>query len=132
MCAVRTQSGIIRRMPVLAAGAVDELRQIAELFPAAVTITRTSQDDFGSRQLVVSLDGEPAATLLWGDSVTRELPPGPHRLRVHNTLVWKTVDFVLGPNEQVFFEVINRAGRATYLMLLVIGVGPLYVTIRRM
>ena len=119
-------------MPILAAGAVDELRHIAELFPAAVTITRTSQEDFGSRQLVVSLDGEHAATLLWGDSITRELPPGPHRLRVHNTLVWKTVDFVLGPNEQIFFEVINRAGRATYLMLFVIGVGPLYVTIRRM
>ena len=119
-------------MPVLAAGAVDELKQIAGLFPAAVTITRTSQEDFGSRQLVVSLDGEHAATLLWGDSITRELPPGPHRLRIHNTLVWKSVDFVLAPNEQIFFEAINRAGRATYLMLLVIGVGPLYLTIRRM
>jgi hypothetical protein len=119
-------------MPVLAAGAVDELAHIAEFFPAAVTITRTSQEDFGSRQLVVSLDEEPAATLLWGDSITRELAPGPHRLRVHNTLVWKTVDFVLGPNEQIFYEVVNRAGRVTYLMLVLIGVGPLYVTIRRM
>ena len=119
-------------MPILAAGAVDELKQIAELFPAAVTITRTSQEDFGSRQLVVSLDGEYVATMLWGDSITRELPPGRHRLRIHNTLVWKTVDFVLAPNEQIFFEAINRAGRGTYLMLFVIGVGPLYVTIRRM
>ena len=119
-------------MPLLARGAIHELSQIAELFPAAVTITRTSQEDFGSRQLVVSLDDEPSATLLWGDSITRELPPGPHRLRVHNTLVWKTVDFVLGPNEQIFYEVINRAGRGTYVMLFLIGVGPLYVTIRRM
>jgi hypothetical protein len=97
-----------------------------------VTITRTSQEDFGSRQLVVSIDGRTVATLLWGDSVTRELEPGPHRLRVHNTLVWKTIDFTLGPNEQLFFEAINRAGRGTYFMLLVLGAGPLYVTVRRM
>lgn len=111
---------------------IDELSRIQQLFPPAVTITRTSQEDFGSRQVVVSIDGESVATLLWGDSVTRELPPGPHRLRVHNTLVWKTLEFTLGPGEQLFFEVVNHAGRGTWLMMLVLGVGPLYVTIRRM
>jgi hypothetical protein len=72
------------------------------------------------------------ATLLWGDSVTRELEPRRHRLRIHNTLVWKTIDFTLRPTEQLFFEAANRTGRGTYLMLLVLGVGPLYVTVRRM
>jgi hypothetical protein len=42
------------------------------------------------------------------------------------------VEFTVGPGEQVFFEVVNRAGRATYPMLMILGVGPLYVTIRRM
>jgi len=109
-----------------------ELSRSSRLFPAAVTVTRTSQDDFGSRQVVVSIDGEPAGTLLWGDSITRELPPGPHRLRVHNTLVWKTTAFTLGPGEQLFFEVVNHAGHGTWLCMLVLGVGPLYVTVRRM
>jgi hypothetical protein len=99
---------------------------------AAVTITRTSQEDFKSRQLVVSIDGEHAATLLWGDSVTRELAPGTHRVRVHNTLVWKTVDFVLAPGEQVFFEAVNRSGVSTFLLLPVLGMGPLFVTLKRM
>lgn len=103
-----------------------------DVFPASVTVTRTSEEDFGSRQLVVSLDGEHVATLLWGDSVTRELEPGPHRIRVHNTLVWKTVDFVLHPGEQVFFEAINRPGFGTTLMLMILGIGPLYVTLKRM
>ncbi|HEY7030343.1 MAG TPA: hypothetical protein VH482_03400, partial [Thermomicrobiales bacterium] len=58
--------------------------------------------------------------------------PGPHSIRVSNTLVWKTVEFTVGPGEQVFFEVVNRAGRTTYPMLMILGVGPLYVTIRRM
>jgi len=100
--------------------------------PAAVTLTRTSQSDFKSRQLVASIDGIPLGNLLWGDSVTCELEPGPHRLRVHNTLVWKTVDFSLAPGEQAFFELINRSGPGTLAMTVLFGIGPLYVTIRRM
>lgn len=101
-------------------------------FPSAVTVTRTSEADFQSRQLVASIDGREIATLLWGDSVTCHLEPGPHRLRVHNTLVWKTVDFTLAPGEQIFFEAINRTGAGTLLMTILFGVGPLYVTLKRM
>ena len=103
-----------------------------ERLPAAVTVTRTSEEDVKTRQLVPSIDGITLTTLLWGDSITCELEPGPHRLRVHNTLVWKTVDFTLAPGEQVFFEVINRNGRGTLVMTVLFGIGPLYVTIRRM
>jgi hypothetical protein len=103
-----------------------------EELPATITVTRTSQEDFKQRQLIVSLDGVRLATLLFGDSVTQDIGAGPHRLRVSNTLVWKNVDFTLKPGEQAFFEVINRAGRATYPMLMILGVGPLYVTVNRM
>jgi hypothetical protein len=109
-------------------GLVDEL----ELFPATVTVTRTSEADFKSRQLIVWIDGERVATLLWGDSVTTELQPGPHRVRVSNTLVWKTVTFDLLPGEQVFFEAINRTGPGTFTLLVLLGAGPLYVTLQRM
>jgi len=111
-----------------ATGALDD----GELFPATVTVTRTSESDFKSRQLIVWVDGERVATLLWGDSVTTELQPGPHRVRVSNTLVWKTVAFDLQPGEQVFFEAINRVGPGTFTMLIVLGAGPLYVTLKRM
>ena len=114
------------------AGELDGRAEPIEPVPAAVTITRTSQADFASRQLVVSIDGEHVATLMWGDSVTRELPPGRHRLRVHNTLVWKTVEFTLVPEEQVFFEAINKTGPGTILLTLLLGVGPLYVSLERM
>jgi hypothetical protein len=80
----------------------------------------------------VWIDGQRVATLLWGDSITNELQPGPHRVRVSNTLVWKTVEFNLKPGEQLFFEAINRTGRGTYLMLVLLGCGPLYVTLQRM
>ena len=59
--------------------------------------------------------------------MTRDLEPGPHRIRVSNTLVWKTVHFTVKPGEQVFFEAINRPGWGSLPMLLVLGVGPLFV-----
>jgi hypothetical protein len=103
-----------------------------ERLPASVTVTRTSHADVKTRQLVPSIDGITLTTLLWGDSISCELEPGRHRLRVHNTLVWKTVDFVITPGEQAFFEVINRTGLGTLAMTVVFGIGPLYVTIQRM
>ena len=36
------------------------------------------------------------------------------------------------PGEQVRFEAINRPGRLTYPMLLIMGVGPLYLTVKRL
>jgi len=103
-----------------------------QLTPATVTVTRTSDEDFKQRQLIVYFDGQKIETLLFGDSVSRDIDPGPHSLRVSNTLVWKTVDFVAAPGEQIFFEIINRPGFGTYPMLMILGVGPLFVTIRRM
>jgi hypothetical protein len=102
------------------------------LFPTSLTITRTSDEDWKSRQLVVSVDGRRIGELLWGDSLMCELEPGPHTLRVHNTLVWRTVRFVLAPGEQIFYEAINYAGASTYFLLPLFGIGPLYVTLRRM
>lgn len=118
--------------PVLPQEHVDRFFDRRDLFPASVTITRTSNADYKTRQLVVSVDGEKVATLLWGDSVTWELGPGPHRVRVHNTLVWKTADFTLAPGEQLFFEAVNKAGPGTLTMTLLFGLGPLYVALRRM
>ena len=107
-------------------GAIDGLR------PASVTVTRTSEEDFKSRQLIVWIDGERVADLLWGDSITRDLEAGPHRIRVSNTLVWKTVHFDVRTGQQVFYEAINRPGWGSLPMLVVLGVGPLFVTLRRM
>jgi hypothetical protein len=110
----------------------DHHRAIDYLFPTSITITRTSEEDWKSRQLVVSVDGQRVAELLWGDSVMCELEPGRHVLRVHNTLVWRTVELVLAPGEQVFYEAVNRATASTYFLLPLFGIGPLYVTLRRM
>src|SRR4051812_39969256 len=84
-------------MPVLVDDAVYDFARLEEVFPATVTITRTSEQDFKSRQLIVWVDGKRVASLLWGDSITCELQPGPHRLRISNNLYWKTVEFTSAP-----------------------------------
>lgn len=100
--------------------------------PAVLTVERRSPGDVQQRQVIVSLDGAPFATLLFGDSATRDIPPGRHRLRAHNTLVWRTVEFQAAPGEHLRFAAVNRAGPGTAALIALLGVGPLYVTLERM
>jgi hypothetical protein len=119
-------------MPVLVDDVVDDFKTFEEILPATITITRTSEEDFKTRQLIVWVDGRRVATLLWGDSSTCELEPGAHRLRVSNTLYWKTVDFTARIGEQVFFEAISHLGFGSIFGIVLVGIGPLYLTLRRM
>lgn len=98
---------------------------------ATLTVSRNAPGDVGERQVILSLDGEPLATLLFGQSATRQVAPGAHRLRANNTLVWKTVAFEVAPGEDVHFEVVNRPGPGTNAFVAVFGVGPIYLTLRR-
>jgi hypothetical protein len=98
---------------------------------ARLTVRRQAPADVKMRQLVVSLDGTKVATLLFGDTFSTDLAPGEHRLRIHNTLVWKTVRFTAAAGEHVQFTAVNRPGPGTYSMLGLLGAGPLYVTITR-
>lgn len=96
-----------------------------------ITVSRTSPRDVKHRQVIVKVDGEPFATLLYGETETRELPPGSHRLHFDNTWVWKNIDFKLAGGEHAKFNVINRAGRLTWWMVALLGAGPMYLTVER-
>jgi hypothetical protein len=98
---------------------------------ARITIARKHEKDIKDRQIVVSLDGENVGTLMFGDSVTKTVEPGSHRLRAHNTLFWKTRHVELAPGEHARFIVVNRPGPGTYSLLGVLGVGLLYLTFER-
>jgi len=125
-------AGYSKTMTTTAQDAVDDFTTESGHLPASVTTTRTSEKDVKTRQLLVWIDGKKAGTLLWGDSLKCELEPGPHVLRVSNTLVWKTVNFTLAPGEQAYFEAINRNGPGSIMMTMFFGAGPLYVTLTRM
>jgi hypothetical protein len=99
---------------------------------AVLIVERRDPSDVRIRQLVVSLDGAPFATLLFGQTATRSIAPGPHRMRVHNTLVWKNVAFDATPGERVRFRAVNRPGPGSLTLVALLGAGPLYVTVERM
>jgi hypothetical protein len=99
--------------------------------PARLTVARDLPTDVRQRQIYVSLDGQPWATLVFGESATREITPGPHAVRAHNTLVWKTLRFDAQPGEEVTFDVANRPGRGFMSAMALLGVGPLFLTFER-
>lgn len=98
---------------------------------ARLTLARQSPDDVGIRQVFISLDGRDFGVLLNGQTVTKDVTPGEHRIRVHNTLVWKTIPLDLKPGEHATFLVTNRAGFGTYALVATLGVGPIYLKVER-
>ena len=98
---------------------------------ARVTITRRHPEDVRQRQIVTSIDGDYLGTLMYGESVTKEVAPGPHRLKAHNTLFWKNHEVNLAPGEHARFNVINRNGLGSFSLLGLFGVGPLYISFER-
>ncbi len=99
---------------------------------ATITVSRTSPEDLGLREIFVSLDGESIAILSNGESVTRTVAPGPHEVKAHNTLIRKRLTLDLKPGEHARLLGVNRAGRWTFSILALLGAGPVYLTLDRM
>jgi hypothetical protein len=69
--------------------------------------------------------------LQYGETFTCEVKPGPHRLRAHNTLFFKTRHLVLRSGEHAKFTAINRKGPISFGLLFMLGAFPLYLTFER-
>ncbi|MEO8070420.1 MAG: hypothetical protein ABI652_03390 [Acidobacteriota bacterium] len=102
----------------------DELRTL-------VTISRAHPSDIQMREVFVRLDGGRRVRLEFGQSFTDEVRPGAHHLRVHNTLVWKNVHFVVEPGEHLEFVVINVGYWWTFGIAGVLGAAPLFLRVER-
>ena len=98
---------------------------------ARLIVTRDGSDDVGDRQILLALDSEHWTTLLFGQSATREIAPGSHRLKADNTLFRKTVEFDLAPGGEARFVVANRKGPGSGLFLL-IGAPLFYLRVSRL
>ena len=66
-----------------------------------------------------------------GDRIERDIEPGSHHVRIHNTLFWKTIYFDAKPGETVHFETVNYAGKGFLNLVLIIGVAPLFLAVER-
>jgi hypothetical protein len=108
------------------------IKALETSWTSRITVSRQSKDDIGLRQIYVSLDDEGIGVLCAGEEVTREVPPGPHRVRVHNTLFWRTLSFTLAVGEHARFSAINRRGFLTYsVWAFLLGTNPIYLSLKR-
>ena len=108
-----------------------ELPDEAEDLVCTVTLSRTLPRDCGQRQIFARIDELERVALVYGESVTLEVKPGRHRLRAHNTLFWKTLDFSIEPAEHLEFQFINEARWWTAGMVGLLGAAPLFLTVRQ-
>ena len=100
--------------------------------PARLVILRTSERDIRNRQIFASLDGVSLGDLVFDTRIEKQIAPGPHLLRIHNTLFWKTIEFDAAPGEVITYQTINYAGRGFLNLVLIIGVAPLFLAVERL
>jgi hypothetical protein len=96
-----------------------------------ITIRRDSSEDVQQRQIIVKLDGKRVGELLYGQTITRPVTPGHHRLRVDNTWNWKTIEFDVAAGEHLKFRTVSKAGRLTWFLVGTLGAGPMWVSIEK-
>ena len=96
---------------------------------AKITVLRNCQDDVQTRQIIVSLDGERKAELMFGDAITINALPGRHTLRVDNT--WNHQDLTLDvvDGDDLRFVTKSTAGQFSRFLLVAFGAGPMYVSV---
>jgi hypothetical protein len=117
-------------LPARPAVYVDRMEQE----PATIVLSRTSPDDIGVREIYVSIDGAQVGVLRPGDTITRQVPPGHHVVKAHNTLFWRTRECDLATGETATFLGVNRPGGGSAVMALlmaVLGVGALSLEFER-
>lgn len=111
-------------------GVTDQLDS-TPLASARLLVTRNSERDVKNRQVFVSLDGTSIGDILFGEQLDRPVTPGWHRMRIHNTLFWKTIEFEAAAGETVHFNTVNYAGKGFLHFVLIIGVAPLFLAVER-
>jgi hypothetical protein len=98
---------------------------------ARLTIVRDTNDDIQDRWIRLWLDGEYWETLRYGMTLSRDIPPGHHRLKASNTLTRATLEFDATPGEHVTVRCHNAIARGGFLSILMIGVAVIRVRLER-
>lgn len=98
---------------------------------AQLTLVRNSAHDFRDRQVYVWFDGESWGKLKYDVPLSAEIPPGPHRIRVNNTLFNDTLEFTAAPGEHVRVRCTNGMPRGGWVMLILLHATYLRVRLER-
>ena len=106
-------------------------KEISKVNNAQLTVTRNNASDFQDRQVFLYVDGELWGKVKYGQPVTREIPPGHHKVRAFNTLFSHTIDIAAVPGEHVKLRCTNGLGRGGWIMMVIWQVAALRVRLER-
>lgn len=97
----------------------------------SLSVSRSTVEDVQDRVVNLWLDDEVWGPLRYGRTITREITPGRHRLKGHNTLSGVTVEFEASPGDHVRYRCINAIGGGGMVLLVFLGVPILRVRLER-
>ena len=103
----------------------------ARINNAQLTITRNGASDFQDRQVYLFVDEEPWGKVRYGKAVSREIPPGHHRVRAFNTLFSHTIEISALPGEHVRLNCTNGMPTVGWLMMIFLHVTALRPRLER-
>lgn len=106
-------------------------KSTSKINSATLTVTRNGSSDFQDRQVYLYVDDELWVKVRYGRPVSREIPPGHHKVRAFNTLFSHTVDIDATPGEHVKLRCTNGLGRGGWLMMVIWQVAALRVRLER-
>ena len=106
-------------------------KETSKINQAQLTVTRNSSSDFQDRQVFLYVDGELWGKVKYGRPVTREIPPGRHKVRAFNTMFSHTVEIDAVPGEHVKLRCSNGLARGGWIMMVIWQVAALRVRLER-
>lgn len=106
-------------------GTTSDGKSTAKINNAQLTIVRDGAGDFQDRQVYLFVDEEPWGKVRYGQTLTREVAPGRHRVRAFNTLFSHTVEVNALPAEHVRLQCTNGMPAAGWLMMIFLHVAAL-------
>ena len=103
----------------------------AKINNAQLTITRNGASDFQDRQVYLFVDEQPWGKVRYGKAVSREIPPGAHRVRAFNTLFSHTIEITALPGEHIRLNCTNGMPTVGWLMMIFLHVTALRPRLER-
>jgi hypothetical protein len=82
---------------------------------------RDAPDDVQDRWVRLYLDDAPVEILRYGQTLRRELTPGRHRLKAHNTLSSDTIHFDAAPGQHIRVRCLNHIAKGGVITMLTMG-----------
>jgi hypothetical protein len=148
-CPIKNVSAILSGMSPIVTDVLDDLlteeelqrawdgpdnanaRQISKINQAQLTVTRNNARDFQDRQVYMYVDGELWGKVKYGKPLSREIPPGRHKVRAFNTLFSDTIEIDARPGEHVRLRCSNTLGKGGWIMMVLWQIAALRVRLER-